>query len=239
MILNPYLGKYRTISFPVYYGPSYPSADIGWCSIGDFWNDDEKYTGPVSVVRSRWWWVYFRAQADIEFSRRDNARLARMDYYLSASVPEWHGHGPAAASDVRGHDDDGCIKTFSYWGCWGLAWSTTTTSNVLSTCLPHKQPQLLKSNLQPPQLGSCHNHNNVYQCSPFFWMVISTFYSVHFFKFRQLYEVVLSGMFGIIKRFWHDDYHFHPLAKKTNKLGNLAKIVQSACSWLCAQRILR
>lgn len=169
MILNPYLGKYRTISFPVYYGPSYPSADIGWCSIGDFWNDDETYTtGPVSVVRSRWWWVYFRAQADIEFSRRDNARLARMDYYLSASVPEWHGHGPAAASDVRGHDDDGCIKTFSYWGSWGLAWSTTTTSNVLSTCLPHKQPQLLKSNLQPPQLGSCHNHNNVYQCSPFF-----------------------------------------------------------------------
>lgn len=130
MILNPYLGKYRTISFPVYYGPSYPSADIGWCSIGDFWNDDEeKYTGPPSPSFVRGGGGYIFARKLISSFRDETTHDWRGWIIISQrlSPNDMATDLQRLPMCVRG-DDDGYIKTFSYWGCWGLARSTTTIS---------------------------------------------------------------------------------------------------------------
>lgn len=126
-ILNRYLGKYGTSFIP---GLLWRSLTIRWCRVmfnRRFLERREYNTGPSPLVG----WVCSHAQAYLELPTRRHTTDADGLLSLRRLSPiDTYGQGSTATFDVW--EDDGGYMETSYGGCWGLAWSiTTTTSNSI------------------------------------------------------------------------------------------------------------
>lgn len=125
-ILNRYLGKYGTNFIPGFimekFNHPLMSGDVQSAIFGT----TRVWYRPVSA---RWVGIFSRTG----LSRApDETTHDRRGWIIisQASVSNRYGQGSTATFDVW-EDDGGYMKT-SYGGCWGLAWSiTTTTSNFI------------------------------------------------------------------------------------------------------------
>lgn len=125
-ILDRYIGKYGTSFIP---GLLWRSLTIRRCRVMFNRRFLERREVQYRPVSARWVGIFSRTG----LSRApDETTHDRRGWIIisQASVSDRYGQGSTATFDVW-EDDGGYMKT-SYGGCWGLAWSiTTTTSNFI------------------------------------------------------------------------------------------------------------